>query len=93
MWVCGIVILYMRRSSEAVTRRACYYADVIWSGTPKRWSKIVLRWWRGQVYLAVNIVSRIISDIENWFNFLASEGYSVTRGAHKSNTKLSLVQL
>ena len=44
-WVCGGVILYMRKISDVVMQRACHDVAVIWSGTPKRQTKISLGQW------------------------------------------------
>ena len=65
----------MRRSSEAVMRRTYHNVAVIWAGTPKTTAKnIVVLVVRRQGSLSVNIGSRIMSDVESWFNFVASKG-------------------
>ena len=65
----------MRRSSEAVTRRAYHNVEVIWAGTPKTPAKnIVVLVVRRQGSLSVNTGLKIMSDVESWFNFVTSDG-------------------
>ena len=78
-WVCRRVILYMRRSSEAVTGWTWDNVAVIWSGTTKQQTKILLRWWWVKGSLAVNIGSRVMSDANSWLNFVSIEGYITAR--------------
>ena len=79
MWVCIRLILYMRRSSEVVTRQTCHCVAVIWAGKPNRRPKISLSWWWGQGYLAGNIRLRIMLYVERWFKFLEIEGSILAR--------------